>query len=61
MIITESQARAVRRKQADNMLTAKKAAAEIGITHVTYSKVTKGGEVKNTIYAKVMEWLAKGY
>ncbi|CAM4156696.1 repressor [Streptococcus penaeicida] len=61
MKITEDQAKAVRRKQADQMLNAKDAAAEIGITQVTYSKVTKGGEVKNTIYAKVMEWLAKGY
>ncbi|MCK1234993.1 hypothetical protein GKS24_07690 [Streptococcus uberis] len=61
MIITDNQAKAVRRKQADLMLNAKDAAAEIGITQVTYRKVSKGGEVKNTIYAKVMEWLAKGY
>ncbi|MCK1188639.1 hypothetical protein VBI23_03510 [Streptococcus uberis] len=61
MKITEDQAKAVRRKQADLMLNAKDASAEIGITQVTYKKVSMGGEVKNTVYAKVMEWLAKGY
>lgn len=61
MIITENQAKAVRRKQADNMLTSKSAAQEIGINPITYKKVVQGGEVKNSIYAKVMEWLAKDY
>lgn len=61
MIITDEQARAIRRKQADNMLTAKAAAQAIGISPITYKKVIQGGTIKNGIYAKVMEWLAKGY
>ncbi len=43
--ITATQAKAIRRKQADN----------------TYRKVIQGGEVKNSIYQKVMEWLAEDY
>ena len=39
MIITENQAKAVRRKQADSMLTAKAAAQAIGINPITYKKV----------------------
>ncbi|HEL1116170.1 TPA: hypothetical protein TVG90_001669, partial [Streptococcus equi subsp. zooepidemicus] len=58
---TENQAKAVRRKQADNMLTAKATAQAIGINPITYKKVVQGGEVKNSIYVKVMEWLAKDY
>lgn len=61
MLITSTQAKAIRRKQADKLLTNKDAAQEIGITPVTYRKAVKGGEVKNGIYAKVMEWLAKDY
>ena len=61
MLITSDQAKAIRRKQADKMLTAKQAGAEIGVTQVTYRKLVTGGEVKNGIYAKAMEWLAKDY
>ncbi|MFU2204667.1 hypothetical protein ACQTPQ_07515 [Streptococcus hyovaginalis] len=61
MIITEIQAKAIRRKQADNMLTAKATAQDIGISPITYKKVVQGGTIKNTVYAKVMEWLAKDY
>lgn len=61
MEITKEQAKAIRRKQADQRLTAKDAAQEIGITAKTYKKVTEGGEVKTTIYAKVMQWLAVDY
>ncbi|MGV3030505.1 hypothetical protein ACEE42_08105 [Streptococcus suis] len=59
--ITSTQAKAVRRKQADKMLTNQAAAKLIGINPITYRKVTQGGEVKNTIYHKVMEWLAEDY
>lgn len=61
MLITKAQARAVRRKQADAMLTNKEIAKNIGITPVTYKKVSVGGEVKTTVYQKVMEWLAEDY
>lgn len=61
MIITDTQAKAVRRKQADNMLTSKAAAQAIGISPITYKKVVQGGTIKNTVYVKVMEWLAKDY
>lgn len=61
MLITSTQAKAIRRKQADKQLTFKSASAEIGVTEVTYRKVRNGGEVKNGIYQKVMEWLAEDY
>lgn len=61
MLITEDQAKAIRRKQADKMLTAEKASIEIGVARVTYRKLVNGGEVKNTVYAKAMQWLAKDY
>ncbi|NMD84559.1 hypothetical protein [Streptococcus sp. WB01_FAA12] len=61
MTITIAQARAIRRKQADNMLTNQAAAKQIGINSITYRKVIQGGEVKNSIYQKVMEWLAEDY
>lgn len=59
--ITASQAKAIRRKQADNMLTNQEVAKQIGINPITYRKVIQGGEVKNSIYKKVMEWLAEDY
>ncbi|MDG3180598.1 hypothetical protein MKN84_02435 [Streptococcus suis] len=59
--ITTTQAKAIRRKQADNMLTNQVAAKQIGINPITYRKVIQGGEVKNSIYQKVMEWLAEDY
>ncbi|HGA3568138.1 TPA: hypothetical protein ACGWF2_001608 [Streptococcus agalactiae] len=61
MLITSTQAKAIRRKQVDKQLTSKSASAEIGVTEVTYRKVRNGGEVKNGIYQKVMEWLAEDY
>lgn len=61
MIITGIQAKAVRRKQADNMLTAKATAQAIGISPITYKKVVQGGKVKNTVYVKVMNWLVEDY
>ncbi len=61
LLITSSQAKAIRRKQADKKLTAKQAGEEIGVTQVTYRKIRDGGEVKPSIYQKAMEWLAKDY
>lgn len=61
MLITQTQAKAIRRKQADKNLTAKKASEEIGINPITYKKVCNGGEVKPIIYQKVMEWFAADY
>lgn len=61
MIITPIQAKAIRRKQADNKLTAKQVGEEIGVSQVTYRKIRDGGEVKPSIYQKAMEWLAKDY
>lgn len=46
MLVTEDQAKAIRRKQADKMLTAEKASIEIGVARVTYRKLVNGGEVK---------------
>ena len=61
LLITSTQAKAIRRKQADKKLTAKQAGEEIGVTQVTYRKIRDGGEVKPSIYQKAMEWLAKDY
>lgn len=36
LLITSTQAKAIRRKQADKKLTAKQAGEEIGVTQVTY-------------------------
>ncbi|WP_422803056.1 hypothetical protein [Streptococcus sp. FT1-106] len=61
MQITTDQAKAIRRKQADNMLTAKETAQAIGVTPVTYRRLIRGGEFRNSVYIKAMEWLAKDY
>lgn len=61
MNITPTQAKAIRRKQADKMLTSKEAGAEIGVTQVTFRKLCYGGTVKNSVYQKAMEWLAEDY
>lgn len=61
MLITSSQAKAVRRKQADLMMTNQTVSQRISINPITYRKVINGGEVKNIIYQKVMEWLAEDY
>ena len=61
LLITSTQAKAIRRKQADKKLTAKQAGEEIGVTQVTYRKIRDGGEVKPSMYQKAMEWLAEDY
>ena len=61
MLITSNQAKAIRRKQADLMLTNQIASKQIGINPITYRKVINGGEVKKSIYQKVMEWLVEDY
>lgn len=61
MLITSTQAKAIRRKQADKNLTAQKASKEIGIHPITYKKIRDGGEVKPIIYQKAMQWLAEEY
>ena len=43
------------------MLTNQEVAKQIGINPITYRKVIQGGEVKNSIYQKAMEWLAEDY
>ena len=60
--ITENQAKAIRRKRADLQLTKKEACNAIGIGSLTLNNIEKGDYMtKNSIYAKVMEWLAKDY
>ncbi|MGV3011581.1 hypothetical protein [Streptococcus thoraltensis] len=61
MIITLSQAKAIRRKQADLQLTALKAGNQIGVSQVTFRKLRRGGEVRPIVYQKAMEWLAEDY
>ena len=61
LLITSTQAKAIRRKQADKKLTAKQTGEEIGVSQVTYRKIRDGGEVKPSIYQKAMQWLAEDY
>ena len=61
LLITSTQAKAIRRKQADKNLTAKKASEEIGVNPITYRKIRDGGEVKPSMSQKAMDWLAKDY
>lgn len=59
--ITNNVSKAVRRKMADNQLTAQQTSKIIGINPITLKKVCDGGTVKNGVYVKVTEWLAKDY
>ena len=62
MIITETQARAIRRKIADKQLKQYEFAKEIGISSCTVPKIIGGNyKAPKRIYAAVMEWLAKDY
>jgi len=59
--ISNLESRALRRKQADKLLTSLEASKEIGVNPVTYKKLITCGEVRTSIYKKAMEWLAKDY
>ena len=62
MIITQSQAKALRRKKADLQLKNYELAFEIGVSPKTVPKILKGDyKAPKIIYASVMEWLAKDY
>ena len=61
MLITSTQAKAIRRKQADKKLIARQVDEEIGVKPITYRKIRDGGEVKLIIYQKAMQWLAEDY
>ncbi|MDG6142025.1 helix-turn-helix domain-containing protein [Lactococcus formosensis] len=60
--ITENIARAIRRKRADLGLTKKQVYTQLDISFRTYNKIELGGfEVKNNVYQKITNWLAKDY
>ncbi|MFK4966846.1 helix-turn-helix domain-containing protein [Lactococcus garvieae] len=60
--ITEDIARAIRRKRADLGLTKKQVYTQLDISFRTYNKIEAGGfGVKNNIYQKITNWLAKDY
>lgn len=62
MIITQEQAKALRRKKADLQLKNYEFAFEIGVTPRTVPKILNGDyKAPERIYASVMEWLAKDY
>lgn len=63
MIISEDVARAVRRKRADNNYTKKQACLEIGITAKTLYRIEccENYKVRQTVYMKISDWLAKNY
>lgn len=62
MIITQEQAKALRRKKADLQLKNYEFAFEIGVAPRTVPKILNGDyKAPNRIYASVMEWLAKDY
>ena len=62
MIITETQAKAIRRKIADKQLKQYEFAKEIGVASRTVPKIVAGNyKAPKRIYAAVMEWLAKDY
>ena len=61
MEVTQEQAKAIRRKQADNLLSAKQASEQMAVSQVTYRKITKSGKVTAKVYQKAMQWLAKDY
>lgn len=62
MLITQEQAKALRRKKADLQLKNYEFALEIGISRRTVPKILNGDyKAPKRIYASVMEWLAKDY
>lgn len=62
MLITQEQAKALRRKKADLQLKNYEFALEIGISRRTVPKILNGDyKAQKRIYASLMEWLAKDY
>lgn len=62
MLITQEQAKALRRKKADLQLKNYELALEIGVASRTVPKILKGDyKAPKRIYASVMEWLAEDY
>ncbi|AFV51043.1 putative cro protein [Lactococcus phage Q33] len=60
--ITLEIAKAIRRKRADLGLTKKQVYTQLDISFRTYNKIEAGGfRVKNNIYQKITNWLAKDY
>ena len=60
--ITQEQAKAIRRKQADLSLNIEQTAKAIGITYITYKRIIKGDySTKQSVYDKVMRWFMAGY
>lgn len=61
-VIDENIAKAIRRKKADLMLNESETAGDIGISADTFRKVRKGNcSVKDVVYVKITQWLAKDY
>ena len=62
MLITQEQAKALRRKKADLQLKNYEFASEIGVAPRTVPKILNGDyKAPKRIYASLMEWLAKDY
>lgn len=62
MLITQEQAKALRRKKADLQLKNYEFALEIGISRRTVPKILNGDyKAPKRIYASLMEWIAKDY
>lgn len=62
MIITSTQAKAIRRKIADKQLKKYEFAKEIGVASRTVPKIINGNyDAPKRIYQSVMEWLAEDF
>lgn len=62
MFITETQAKAIRRKRADLQMSKSDLAKKLGVTVPTVSKIENGNyKAPKRIYASVFNWLAENY
>lgn len=60
--ITQDISIAIRRKRADLGLTKKQVYTQLKISFRTYNKIEAGEiKVKNSVYQKITQWLAKDY
>ncbi|KST90306.1 hypothetical protein KF134_1906 [Lactococcus lactis subsp. lactis] len=60
--ITPEIAKAMRRKRADLGMTKKQVYTQLEISFETYKKIEVGNSrVKNNVYQKITNWIAKGY